>query len=259
MSAEKLDIVPKSQLAKPILGTNPKLVVNFGTDLHDIEDGMRFWRGVEFPVVVVGVTAMQKPPIPVPNGDSGMAGGVPGERHELDLVRETERLDSGKPKPFRGGVGVGDPLRPVSPVSGPVPKTGRFGHSGIKLGGEDVNLGVREVGQAATVVHVKVGNEDVAHVARRVAEPLYLPYGGFVDGKGGLGHLDPGGTEGVGRVADVTEPKPGLNEDQPVEIGLDKETVVDGPRGRRTVVGGLDLTHGPAVEVMDLHADYCAT
>ena len=44
----------------------------------------------------------------------------------------------------------------------------------VELGGEDVDLGLGEVGQTAAVVGVEVGGDDVAHVAGGEAERLEL-------------------------------------------------------------------------------------
>jgi hypothetical protein len=48
------------------------------------------------------------------------------------------------------------------------------------LGSGQVDVGVREVSQAADVVGVEVGKDDVLHVTGAKAKPLQLAYGCFV-------------------------------------------------------------------------------
>src|SRR5262245_32036012 len=118
---------------------------------------------------------------------------------------------------------------------------------------------MREVWQPTAVVDIKVGQEDVAHVVNGVTESGDLPDGGLTFVEDRLGGRDPGVAEAVTGRTNVAEPQPGLDEHEPVPLGFEQQTVVDGMGGRRPVVGGLDPPDGPTVEVMDQHADYPAT
>jgi hypothetical protein len=60
----------------------------------------------------------------------------------------------------------------------------------VWAGGVDVDAGVRDVGEPASVVAVEVGQHDVTHVGGGAAEALHLPHRGW---------LQPGQPSGANR------------------------------------------------------------
>ncbi len=134
-----------------------------------------------------------------------------------------------------------------------------FPHRGLELGVQDVDRGVGEVRQASAVVDVEVRDEDVLDVGRREPEPFDLAHSRLVLVQRRPRHLHPGRAEGVGRVADVVEAEPCLDEDQAVSRRFDEQAVVHGRGRERTFVGRVDLAHGTAVQVVDLHVVEDAT
>ncbi len=81
---------------------------------------------------------------------------------------------------------------------------------------------VREVGQSTAVIHVEMGEDDVPYVCGVVAEALHLPDSGLVLRQDRLRHRDPVGAERARRVANVVQPDPRFDQDQPVGCRLDQ-------------------------------------
>jgi hypothetical protein len=140
------------------------------------------------------------------------------------------------------------------PVGWSVAEAWSLSRGFFELGPEDVDLGVREVGKPAAMVDIEVGEHDVTDVGSRESLSLDLPYRGLRFVKDRLSHRDPVGTEALVRVAYVLQAEPGLNEYKAVVVRLHQEAVVDGAGRGRTGIGGLDLAHGAAVQMMDVHA-----
>ena len=99
--------------------------------------------------------------------DAAVAGGVAGERDHRDLgVEVGEETDALEAEPASPPGAVFDPDRARAPlladVAGALQERGRPRRG--QLGGEDVDLRVREVADAAGVVEVEMGGDDVADV-----------------------------------------------------------------------------------------------
>lgn len=77
-------------------------------------------------------------------------------------------------------------VRPLgAPVAGLLePRRGDY--RAERLGGSDVDLGMREVGQAADVVQVEVRDHDVANIVAAEAELFDLVGGGFLGAEDGF-------------------------------------------------------------------------
>ena len=128
-----------------------------------------------------------------------MAAGVADQRHHRDLrVEAGQQAHAVESEPLVAVDVVLDPLGSVAPlrrdVAGAVAK--RRIQSRCELWGKDVHLGGREVAEAAGVVDVEVGRDDMAHVAGVEPEPLDLPDRGL----GGVGHR---AHEGAERLAEA--------------------------------------------------------
>jgi hypothetical protein len=116
----------------------------------------------------------------------------------------------------------------------------------------DVHLGVREVDDAAGVIDVEVGGDDVAHVGGVEAEAGEVAEDGLGAVQARAGHVEERGAEEPARVVDVGAAETGVDDHQPGRA-LDDEAVHDqaalavhhAPRERRA--------HGRAVDVVDLH------
>ncbi len=118
-----------------------------------------------------------------------------------------------------------------------------------------VHAGVREVGQAAGVVEVQVGEHDVAYVGRVVAEPGHLLERGLVLGQRGSGPAEEVRAQGVLGICDVHLADAGLDQDQAV-VELQQQAVAD--RGQRLEYPGFGVVrlyrpHGAAVQVVGAH------
>ena len=153
---------------------------------------------------------------------------VAGQRHQDDAGRDlVEFLGGGEPAP-RLAVGlVVDEVRSVRPLRAAEPEplpTARL-NAPRELRGGHVDLGVREVGEAADVVDVEVGRDDVADVVDAKPEALDLP------GRG-LGGIEPRPQQVAGRARSavgsraVAQAETGVHEDEPA-IGLDEQDVAD--------------------------------
>jgi hypothetical protein len=128
-----------------------------------------------------------------------------------------------------------------------------LGDGVLQLDLHDVHLGVREVGQAAAVVHVQVGQHDVPDVERVMAERGDLPYGGLGRGEQRLDELRPLALQHLLGLGHVVEAQPGLDQDEPGGGRLDQQRVAH--RGRRRLPDrGFDLAHGAEVQVVNSHA-----
>ena len=95
----------------------------------------------------------------------------------------------------------------------------------LELGGEHVDLGLGEVGQAAGVVEVEVGGDDVADVAGGEAERLELRQRRRLDSRPRPHQRPKTGPSWRGLRASV-DAEAGVDEDQPV-VGLDRQAVAD--------------------------------
>ena len=113
-----------------------------------------------------------------------------------------------------------------------------------------MNLGVRKIRDAADVVRVEVGENDVADVLAAEAELIELVGRGL----GGDEHRpgdEPHRPDPFCRIGAVLEAEAGVDEDQAV-VGLDQQNVADTVRGPRRV-------HRAAVEMMNLHCSVVPT
>ena len=122
-------------------------------------------RTLEVTAVEVGVAGVEQPPATGASyGDTGVAATVTVERDHDDVV--PDRLGGREAEPLVAAGAVLDPVRAVPPLGLEVPRAvaERGVEGGVQLGPVDVDAGVREVREAAGVVEVEVGDDDVAHV-----------------------------------------------------------------------------------------------
>ena len=141
-------------------------------------DGRYAGMAVEGATVVERVARVQQPPAAGIHGDGGVAAGVTGKCDEDDPGCDgVELLGGGEPLPRVPGRVVLDDLRVVRPLSRAVAHLlppGRGPDRPGGFGGGDVDLGVGEIGQAAGVVKVEVGEDNVPDIGAAKAEPFDL-------------------------------------------------------------------------------------
>lgn len=118
-----------------------------------------------------------------------------------------------------------------------------WAHRPVGLVGGHMDLGLREIGESADVVHVEMGDDDVPDVVGAEAQRFDLPGRGLGAAQRGADNV-PGKAEARRRVGAVLETEAGVDENEAV-IGLDEEHVAD-----QQQTGGLD---GAAIQVVDLH------
>ena len=111
-------------------------------------------------------------------------GRVPGQRDHRDLgVEAGDQADALEAEPVLAARPVLDPVRVLAPLLAHVAAALRRADGGLgrrELGREEVDLGVREVPDAAGVVDVEVGGDDVADVLGIVTQRLDLANGCLV-------------------------------------------------------------------------------
>jgi hypothetical protein len=113
------------------------------------------------------------------DGNAAVATGVPEERHQVHFWGEGE-ADSFKSKPFGIGLVVQDPswlVLEVRPVIGQFDPSAGMPH-GLVLTPVDVDLGVREIREAAGMIKVQMGHDDMPDGFGWIAESGDLADGG---------------------------------------------------------------------------------
>ena len=108
----------------------------------------------------------------------------------------------------------------------------------------DVYLGTREIGDAADVVAVEMGDDDVAHVVTAKAKLLDLIDGGFRRVEHRADQV-PRRSHPPGGIVAVLRPEAGVDQYQTV-VGLDEQHVAHH-------LAAPERVQGSAVEVMNLH------
>ena len=132
-------------------------------------------RQIELGIGGQRVGGLEEPSAGVADGDAAVAQRVPVQRDEIHLRLEWQ-ADGVESQPVDGGRVVEHPTRAVREVGGivcqraPAPAVDQC----IVLAAVEVDLGVREVGQAAGVVEVQVGEDDVLDGLGGIAQPGYL-------------------------------------------------------------------------------------
>ena len=104
-------------------------------------------------------------------------------------------------------------------------------HRGVELAREDVDLGLGEVGQAAGVVGVEVGGDDLACTSA-AAKPSASTCFSAVSSISARGRISAKTGAELARVARVLDPEAGVDQDQAV-AGLDQQAVADDPAPAR--------------------------
>ncbi len=230
---------------------------------------LRFWKkrrpggqlggSGDLAVVEVGVAAVQQPAVAGLDRDAGVAARVADQRDQQHLGAEVGKDPHAlEAEPLVALDLVPDPARVVLPVDAEV--AGAVAQArvegGVELAAEDVDLGLGEVGQAAGVVGVEVGGDDLAHVGGVEAEALTCS--SAVSSIVGLRvHQREDGPE-LFRVARVLGAEAGVDQDQPV-VGLDQQAVADAPARLEQAALAVDQprpagAERAAVEVVDAHA-----
>src|SRR5579883_923275 len=131
------------------------------------------------------------------------------------------------------------------------------GARGLVLVGEQVHGGLGEVGEAAGVIGVEVGDDHVAHVGGAEPEALDPAQRGLLGIEARAHHGDEAGAEAAARVGEVGGAEAGVDEHEAV-VALDEQAVADEARGRAQAAfagdqAAADGAHGAAVEVVDAH------
>ena len=137
-----------------------------------LEDRRAGGRGRDLAAVEVGVAAVQQPAVAGVDGDAGVAARVADERDQrhldVDAGQDPHALEAEPAVAARLGAVLG-PARAVLEVGAAVARSlvqARVQRR-RQLRREDVDLGIGEVGQAAGMVDVEVGGDDVPYVGRR--------------------------------------------------------------------------------------------
>ena len=200
-------------------------------------------------LVEVRVAGVQDPAVGTADRHARVAAGVPDQGHQQDVVGQ--HRDGLEALPGLALDVVGLPPRDVGPVRGEVaePLAEHRVHGRVVLGPPDVHRRVREVGQAAGVVRVEVGQHDVGDVAGREPQRRHLRRRrlGRVEDRADQEHERP--AQPGGALLDVGDPDAGVHEREPVGP-LDEQAVGDQVAGHH---GGQLTTQGPhrpAVEVV---------
>ena len=170
---------------------------------------------VEGAAVVEGVAGVQNPPVAGVDRDARMPAGMSGQR-DVDQAGGNggEFCGRREPTPRLAEWIVLDERRPVRPLGGPIAQAfppRRRGDGAGHFGGGDVDSGVWEVGEAADVIQVEVGDDDVAYVVTAKPESSNLI-------RGCLAAVQPG----PGGVPDLPYPLCGVGAVLIAEAGVDQ-------------------------------------
>ncbi len=158
------------ELDEPSMVLPHHLPVECGGPLECVERTGHRRGPVDRAVVKVGVAAMQHPAVAGVNGHADVAAGMPRQRDQGDARRHlVEFFRRRESPPLLPDGGVLDDLGAVRPQRGPIAcasSTGRDARRSEPLGRGDVYLGVGEIGDAADVVAIEVGDDDVPTSSR---------------------------------------------------------------------------------------------
>ena len=258
--AEEGDLVAVApgQLPQPLLVRLAGPVVGGVEVLEEAQARRAGWRRLDLAVVEVGVAAVQQPALRRSDRDAGVAERVTVERYQRDLgAGGGEDAHAREAEPLVAAGVVSDPARRVFPVGADVarpvaqPRLQRR----VELGREDVHLGRGEVGQAAAVIGVEVGGDDMTDVGGGEAERLDLLQRRRLRPRLGV-HQPEDGAE-LARVAGVLHAEAGVDQDQAL-AALDQQAVADHLGGREHAAFAPKQAppvgaQRPAAEVMDRH------
>jgi hypothetical protein len=159
--------------------------------------------------------------------------GVAEQRHEENRRREAEVDPAGlhaEPRP--GGLSVGEPVLVPLELHGAVPRVAA--RRRCTLLGRNVHVGGREVGDAAGVVGVEVGDDDVLYVVGIDPPPSQLSPCGVSGVKLKTGEPDRRFAHPSGRVAHVFEADARVNQCHAHRVAQ-QQAVAAHPRVRRRV------------------------
>ncbi len=256
MSADQLDLaaVPADELAEPLLVLLADLAVRLDDGLEGAQAARTVRRRAHLVAKEVRVAAVQQPIVVAPYSDTGVTERVPGQRDQQDLgVAVRQHPDTFEPEPVVAAELVRDPPRPVRPVRFADRVAHALAHRWalhrFVFTGPQVDLGRREVRQAAGVVEVEVGHDDVLDIRRIEAERAHLR-------DRCLAQLEPRAHHPVerraapGRRVYVGRAEAGVHERQPVGA-LDQQHMTDDARVVADDVASSDRAHRPTVEVVD--------
>ena len=120
-----------------------------------------------------------------------------------------------------------------------------------------MNLRFREVSDAARMIQVEVGGDDVSHVGGVVTEPLQLPHGRLALLADRPDQRPEPPPEAI-RVGAVPEAESGVDQDE-LAAGLEQQAMGDEPAGLEQPAATGEQArspraHRPAVEVPELDA-----
>jgi hypothetical protein len=174
------------------------------------------------------------------------------DHRDLDL-EAVDELDPLKAIPRLSCLGVLGPAWPVIPLPEAIAQAGseRPSAHDIQFGCVQMDLCVRKVGEPAGMVQVKVGHQNMAHVARVIAEPADLRERCFSRFQA-RGEQEPRRPQ-AGWRSDVSCAEAGVDEDQSGRV-LDEDATrdqvsliaIDEPESGRRM-----RAHRPAVEMMN--------
>ena len=172
------------QFAQALLVPEPDLAI----DLHQLLVGAQHRRAmvaarVHFAVVEIGVAGMQLPAVRAVYRDPGMADRVPGERHHQDFRRQSGQIAHAfEPEPALARGAIAAPFDGIVPLSRPVAvaiERRQAQGRGAQFGIHHMHGRVREILDAAGMVEIEMGQDDVAHIVGPQPETLDLPARGL--------------------------------------------------------------------------------
>ena len=230
-----------------------------GVELHDISDLSDQPRGraegEKLGALVIGVASVEYPTLGGLDGDARVTSGVSVKGNEKDFRGESfELADSLEAKPrLASGFLVELPLGVVCPKTGGVAlfieESGGICSASV-FGGEEVDLGVWEVAESASMVKIEVCGDDVADIFTAKAASFDL----FESGNTGLrGETELEGektTEGFFGIASVFAVQPCVDQDESV-VGFDEQDATGDLFGEVSGVATCPRAAASAVEVVD--------
>lgn len=214
-------------------------------------------------VVEESVTRMEEPAGAVFDGNAAVATGVTREGHEEDFG-----IEAGN---WADGVEAQPPLIRIDLVEAPSRLVAELARAialmfnpllrmqgGFVFGLKHVDRGTWEIGEAARLIEIEVGEDDIADVLGFESQKLELPDHRLVDVKLGLPpRLPEGAGKRLHRLGDVMGAESGIDEDDSGR-GFDGEAVANELSTREGASMAVDEelaagTEGAAIEVVNAH------
>lgn len=232
--------------------------------LVECQSGRHVGSGaMELTMMEEGATGVDEPTIVDTDGYASMSQGMTAERNHQDFGRQAvDVADRAEAEPGLAAFVIGAPVADRVPVERPVTLAVDEGAAaifcGVLLDGQHMDPRFGKILDTAGMIEIEMGQDYVADVAGRKAEPLDLAQRGIVFAKPRVQHQDrPGDRQTPARLArHVLQPVAGIDQNE-AGIGFEQQGMradIGEQAGAPAIEeGAAHGTMAAAIEVVDLH------